>query len=57
MVRVLFVATHPEQCTGYARIGHRIANYLAAQGHELHYFAFQKYAASSITRQITRPSG
>lgn len=51
-MRVLFAATHPEQSTGYARVGHRVANYLARAGHEVHYFAFQRYGASSISRDI-----
>jgi len=40
-LRVLLAATHPAQCTGYARVAHALADGLAARGVEVTYFGYQ----------------
>jgi glycosyltransferase involved in cell wall biosynthesis len=40
-IKVLLAATHPIQCTGYARVGCALANGLAEQGYDITYFGYQ----------------
>jgi D-inositol-3-phosphate glycosyltransferase len=52
---ILFLATHPMQPTGYARIAHKLSNYLADQdGYNFYYFAFQNYKNTIIKRDISK---
>jgi glycosyltransferase involved in cell wall biosynthesis len=44
---VLIAATHPLQCTGYARVGAALANGLAQRGWRVTYWGFQNLAAAS----------
>ena len=44
-MKFLFYGTHPQQTNGYARIAHRITNFLATQGIEVYYFAITNYNA------------
>ena len=44
---IMLAATHPLQCTGYARVGASIANGLAERGHTVTYWGYQNLAPSS----------
>ena len=44
---ILIAATHPQQCTGYARVGCTLANGLAERGWRVHYWAYQNLAPES----------
>jgi len=46
-MKVLLAATHPQQCTGYARVGTALANGLAARGIEVLYFGYQNLAGAA----------
>jgi len=45
--KLLFVATHPKQSNGYAKIGNKVAEYLS-KFYELHYFGFQNNKETSV---------
>ena len=47
MVRVLIAASHPLQCTGYARVGCALANGLAERGFDVVYFGYQNLAPNA----------
>jgi glycosyltransferase involved in cell wall biosynthesis len=51
MVRVLIAASHPLQCTGYARVGCALANGLAERGFDVIYFGYQNLAPNA-SREI-----
>lgn len=51
MVRVMIAASHPLQCTGYARVGCALANGLAERGFDIVYFAYQNLAPNA-SREI-----
>lgn len=51
MVRVLIAASHPLQCTGYARVGCALANGLAERGVDVIYFGYQNLAPNA-SREI-----
>jgi glycosyltransferase involved in cell wall biosynthesis len=51
-MRILFFATYPTQPTGYARIANIMTNYLAGQGHEVHYLGISNFKNSAIERDI-----
>jgi glycosyltransferase involved in cell wall biosynthesis len=52
-MKILLFATHPEQPVGYAKIGFRIANYLASQSDvELYYYAISNYPGQGVVRKI-----
>lgn len=44
ITRILIAATHPMQCTGYARVGCALANGLAERGFHVTYFGYQNLA-------------
>ena len=44
---VVLAACHPQQCTGYARVGCALANRLAARGVRVVYFAYQNVVPSA----------
>jgi glycosyltransferase involved in cell wall biosynthesis len=44
---ILIAATHPLQCTGYARVGHTLANGLAERGWNVVYWGYQNLTPSS----------
>ena len=52
-MRVVLVATNPQQCTGYARVGAAIANGLAERGHAVVYFGIHNYAGTA--GRVMRP--
>lgn len=49
--KILFYATHPNQNNGYARIAHRLTNYLA-DFYDIYYFAFSNFNDVLIPRFI-----
>jgi glycosyltransferase involved in cell wall biosynthesis len=51
-MRILFFATYPTQPIGYARIGNIISNYLANEGHDVHYFGISHFKDSAIGRYV-----
>ena len=52
LMRILFFATYPTQPTGYARIANILTNYLAEQGHEVHYLGISNFKNVAIEREI-----
>ena len=46
-MRVLIAASHPLQCTGYARVGCALANGLAERGVDVIYFGYQNLAPNA----------
>ena len=54
MSRILFLATHHGQSTGYAKIGTRIANALADAGYQVYYYALQNFG--NYSHRTLRPS-
>ena len=54
MSRILFLATHHGQSTGYAKIGTRIANALADTGYQVYYYALQNFG--NYSHRTLRPS-
>jgi glycosyltransferase involved in cell wall biosynthesis len=44
---VLIAATHPLQCTGYARVGATLANGLVSRGHAVTYWGYQNLTPAS----------
>ena len=52
LMRILFFATYPTQPTGYARIANILTNYLAEQGHEVHYLGISNFKNAAIEREI-----
>jgi D-inositol-3-phosphate glycosyltransferase len=52
-MKILLFATHPTQPIGYAKVAHKISEYLAAQPEvELHYFAISNFTETAINRPI-----
>ena len=54
-MKILIAATHPQQCTGYARVGAMLSNLLADKGHQIVYFGFQNlapYAGRSLHKNV-----
>jgi D-inositol-3-phosphate glycosyltransferase len=51
-MRILFFATYPTQPIGYARIGNILSNYLANEGHDVHYFGISNFKESAIGRYV-----
>ncbi len=49
--KILFYATHPNQNNGYARIGHRLTNFLADY-FDIYYFAFSNFNDILVPREI-----
>jgi glycosyltransferase involved in cell wall biosynthesis len=45
--KILFVATHPQQTSGYAKIGNKITNYLC-NFYDVHYFGFQNFVDTRV---------
>jgi len=44
---IVIAATHPLQCTGYARVGATLANGFVARGHRVTYWGYQNLAPTS----------
>lgn len=51
-MRILFFATYPTQATGYARIGNILSNFLADNGHDVHYIGISNFEDQAIDRYI-----
>jgi glycosyltransferase involved in cell wall biosynthesis len=49
MKKILFLATYPHQTNGYAKIGHKITNYLA-NFYKIYYFGFSNYKDAFVPR-------
>jgi len=51
-MRILFFTTYPTQATGYARIGNVLSNFLADNGHDVHYIGISNFEDQAIDRYI-----
>lgn len=51
-MKILFFASYPNLTIGYSRIANIITNYLAEQGHEVHYFGISNFGIENIKRFI-----
>lgn len=54
-MKIFFMCTHANQGTGYARSANKFTNDLAAQGHDVVYFAFQNYQNQAIVDRFIDP--
>src|SRR3982750_3955344 len=50
-MKILFVATCPNQPIGYSKIANKLSNILA-ENHEIYYFAFADFKETRIKRDI-----
>lgn len=50
-MKLMFMATHPLQTSGYARVGYRISNFLA-EHYDVIYYGFSSYNLSPTNRNI-----
>lgn len=51
-MRILFVASYPNQPIGYSKVANKITNFLAEKGADIHYLGFSNFPESAITRYI-----
>ena len=51
-MKILFVASYPNQPIGYSKVANKISNFLAEKGAEVHYFGFSNFPESTIERYI-----
>jgi D-inositol-3-phosphate glycosyltransferase len=55
-MKILFYATHYSQPIGYGRVAHKLVNFLASLGHDVHYFAITNYEQANHTDRLISPS-
>ena len=51
-IKILFVASYPNQPIGYSKVANKITNYLAEKGADVYYFGFSNFPQSKIDRYI-----
>jgi glycosyltransferase involved in cell wall biosynthesis len=51
-MKILFIASYPNQPIGYSKVANKISNFLAEKGAEVHYFGFSNFPESTIKRYI-----
>jgi glycosyltransferase involved in cell wall biosynthesis len=51
-MKILFYATHYSQPIGYARVAHKLVNFLAEQGHDIYYYAITNYNQNNPTSRL-----
>lgn len=51
-MKILFYATHYSQPIGYARVAHKLVNFLASQGHDVYYFAITNYPQNNPSTRV-----
>lgn len=51
-MKILFVASYPNQPIGYSKVANKISNFLAEKGAEIHYLGFSNFPESTVKRYI-----
>jgi glycosyltransferase involved in cell wall biosynthesis len=52
IMKILFIASYPNQPIGYSKVANKLSNFLAEKGAEVYYFGFSNFPESTIKRYI-----